>query len=185
MTSPSRSTPPAAIPAIILAAGAGLRLGEPKATRMALAAGCQPVVAVIRPGQELLPKAKVHWVTNDNAGEGMASSIRAGLAALPAEVSGALLLTVDQVRLETHLLVQLLDCFRGHPQVPVACAYAGTLGIPAIIPRRLFPALACLHGDQGAKGILIQEATLPVSFPGGADDLDRPEDILRLHSSRK
>jgi CTP:molybdopterin cytidylyltransferase MocA len=185
--------PKPGVPAIILAAGAGQRLGEAKAlvlwegeallqraVRMAKAAGCHPILAVVRPGPIPLPELPVQWVPNPAAAEGMASSIRAGLAALPANAPGTLLMTVDQVRVEASLLTQLLDCFHHHPNQPVASAYAGTLGIPAIFPKGLFSAMGRLQGDQGAKGILLQETTLRVAFPGGEDDLDQPEDRLRL-----
>jgi molybdenum cofactor cytidylyltransferase len=147
-----------------------------RAVRLALAAGCQPVVAVVGdwdPGP--LPPT-VHIILNPEATEGMASSIRAGVAALPDQAEAVLLLTVDQIRVNEALLRELLRCFRNEPDRPVACAYANTVGIPAVLPRRLFPALMALQGDHGAKAILLQDDTLPLPFPGGADDLDTPQD---------
>ena len=178
------------IPAVILAAGFGKRMGGPKAvqlwegetllhraTRLALAARCQPVLAVVG-GWEPEPLGPlVQLVSNPQAAEGIASSIRAGVAALPPQAEAVLLLTVDQVRVDTTLLGRLLDLYHLDPTRPAACAYANTLGIPAVVPRRLFPALLALRGDQGAKGILLQQQANSLPFPGGSEDLDTPEDL--------
>jgi molybdenum cofactor cytidylyltransferase len=179
------------IPALILAAGSGKRMGGPKAlriwegetlvrrtARIALAAGCQPVLAVVGDWATGTMEPPLQLIQNPEAAEGMASSIRAGVAGLPAEAAGVLLLTVDQIRVEEALLGQLLNRFLANPDQPIACAYAGTLGIPAVLPRRLFPALLALRGDRGAKGILLQENALAIPFPGGEEDLDTPQDLL-------
>lgn len=179
------------IPALILAAGSGKRMGGPKALqiweretllqrmiRIASTAGCLPLLAVVGTWDPGPLNHSVRTISNPEAAEGMASSIRAGVAALPAEAEGVLLLTVDQVRVEEALLRHLLDRFLGTPDQPIACAYAGTLGIPAVLPRRLFPALLALRGDRGAKGILLQENALAIPFPGGEEDLDTPQDLI-------
>ncbi|HJW71525.1 MAG TPA: nucleotidyltransferase family protein [Geothrix sp.] len=179
------------IPALILAAGSGKRMGGPKAlriwegetllhrtARIALTAGCQPVLAVVGNWDAGAIELPLQLIANPEAAEGMASSIRAGVAALPPGAKGVLLLTVDQIRLNEAVLRQLLGNFLETPDQPIACAYAGTLGIPAVLPRRLFPALLALRGDRGAKGILLQEEALAIPFPGGEEDLDTPQDLL-------
>jgi molybdenum cofactor cytidylyltransferase len=62
----------------------------------------------------------------------------------------------------------------------VACAYGGTLGVPAVLPRRLFPDLQALRGDRGAKAILLREGAASLPFPAGEADLDTPEDLARI-----
>ncbi len=181
------------IAAVILAAGEGRRMGGPKAllhidgetllrraTRAALAAGCDPVVAVIGAWDPDLDGVEVQTVVNTDAHEGMASSIRRGIAVLPAKVDAALLLTVDQPAVDAELLKNLLALAARAPERPTACAYAGTLGIPAVLPRRLFPDLLALSGDRGAKAILLREATATLPFPGGEADLDVPTDLERF-----
>lgn len=178
--------------AVILGAGSGRRMGGPKAllnlggetllhraARLALAAGCVPVVAVVGDWEPGLGDLEVLLAVNPEAAEGMASSIRVGIAALPAEVQATLLLTVDQPEVDSGLLEHLLALAALAPERPAACAYEGTLGIPAVLPRSLFPALLALRGDRGAKGILLAAATATLPFPGGAEDLDTPEDLLR------
>ncbi|WLT33293.1 nucleotidyltransferase family protein [Geothrix sp. PMB-07] len=185
--------PPSSIAAIILAAGSGRRMGGPKAllrlegetllrraVRAALEAGCAPVIAVVGDWDPGLSGLPVQAIPNPGAAEGMASSIRAGLAALPAEAEGVLLLTVDQPAVDTVLLKRLMALAGEAPMHPAACAYAGTLGVPALLPRRLFPELAALEGDRGAKAILQREQALTLPFPEGERDLDTPADIKRL-----
>ncbi len=178
---------------LILAAGAGRRMGGPKAlvtvdgetllrraAQSALEAGCSPVVAVVGLWEPGLGDLAVHRVVNGEAKEGMASSIRVGIAALPEEVQAVLILTVDQPAVDGPLLKRLLILAAEDPLRPVACAYGGTLGIPAVLPRRLFPDLLALSGDRGAKAILLREQAAALVFPGGEADLDTPEDLERL-----
>ncbi|WP_257310554.1 nucleotidyltransferase family protein [Geothrix fuzhouensis] len=178
---------------MILAAGEGRRMGGTKAllridgetllrrtVRAALEAGCDPVVAVIGAWDPGLEGMKVQTVVNSEASEGMASSIRRGITVLLPEVRAALILTVDQPAADTVLLRNLLALAARDPERPAACAYADTLGIPAILPRRLFPDLLALSGDRGAKAILVREATATLPFPGGEADLDVPTDLERF-----
>jgi CTP:molybdopterin cytidylyltransferase MocA len=180
------------VAALVLAAGAGRRMGGPKAlldlggetllrraVRAALEAGCAPVLAVVGDWDPGLANLEARAVPNPEAAEGMASSIRAGVAELPGGTEAVLLAAVDQPAVDADLLGRLLDLHRREPERPAACAYAGTLGIPAILPRRLFPELLALRGDRGAKALLLRENATALPFPEGARDLDRPEDLLR------
>lgn len=181
------------IGAVILAAGSGRRMGGPKAllridgetlleriAKAALAGGCRPVVAVIGTFEPTLGDLDVQVIVNPEAAEGMASSIRRGIAALPAALDAVLLLTVDQPAVDAALLQQLQARFAEDPTRPAACAYAGTLGIPAIFPARFLPELLALKGDRGAKAILLREGAASLPFPEGAQDLDTPADLERL-----
>lgn len=179
------------LPAIILAAGFGRRMGGPKAllqvrgetllqraVRMATEAGCAPVLAVVGAWDPGSLTAQV--VVNATPEEGMASSLRAGFAALPPESSAALVMVVDQPAVDAALLRDLLALAALDPERPAACAYGDSLGIPAVVPRRLFPAIQALRGDHGAKALLLPERPATLPFPAGAADLDTPEDLRRL-----
>jgi CTP:molybdopterin cytidylyltransferase MocA len=178
------------IAAVILAAGSGTRMGGPKAllvlggetllqraVREAREAGCAPVLAVVGTWEPGPLGRDIRVIRNMEAGEGVASSIRAGITALPPEATSVLLLTVDQPAVDVPLLRALLSLARTDPSRPTACAYAGTLGIPAILPRRLFGDLMTLRGDRGAKAILLREAAASLPFPKGEADLDTPADL--------
>ena len=181
------------IPALILAAGSGRRMGGPKAlltldgetllqraVRVAKAAGFDPVIAVVGEWDPGLLAETVLVIRNLEAAEGMGSSVRAGINALPPDSEGALVLTVDQPSVNADLLRRLLALANTDPARPVACAYGGSLGIPAILPRRLFPDLLDLRGDRGAKAILLRENAATLPFPEGEADLDTPEDFARF-----
>lgn len=181
------------IAAVILAAGSGRRMGGPKAllrlhgetllhraARTALEAGCSPVLAIVGdwdPGLDDLP---VQSLLNTGASEGMASSIRLGIAALPLEAQAVLILAVDQPTVDGPMLERLLTLATMDAARPAACGYGDTLGVPALFPRRLFAELLTLRGDRGAKGILQREAAAVLPFPEGEADLDTPEDLERL-----
>jgi molybdenum cofactor cytidylyltransferase len=179
--------------AVILAAGSGRRMGGPKAllcvggetllrrmARVALEASCAPVLAVVGDWAPGLDDMAVQVHVNPGAAEGMASSLRLGIAALPMATKAALILTVDQPGVDAALLKSLLGLAARDPDRPAVCAYADTLGIPAVVPRRLFAELKNLHGEQGAKSILLREGAVALPFPEGAFDLDTPADLDRL-----
>jgi molybdenum cofactor cytidylyltransferase len=181
------------IPALILAAGAGRRMGGPKArlvldgetllqrtVRVALAAGCHPVIAVVGEWDVGPVDTRVTVIRNREAAEGMASSIRAGITALPSAADATLLLAVDQPNLDAALLEKLLALAAQDPSRPAACAYGGSLGIPAVLPRSLFRDLLLLRGEHGAKAILQRKNAATLAFPGGEADLDTPEDLDRI-----
>jgi len=190
------------IAAVLLAAGASRRFGRPKqlaelggeplvrrAARAALAAGCDPVVVVLGAQAGAVAGAlaglPLTQLRNEAWEEGMAGSLRAGLAAAdeaaPA-ARGALLLVADQPAVDAALLGRLLARFEeGGAARPVACAYGGSHGVPAILPRSLFPELAALRGDRGAKAVLAAHRAelLEVPFPDGELDVDTEEDLAR------
>jgi CTP:molybdopterin cytidylyltransferase MocA len=193
----------ASVAAIVLAAGASRRLGQPKqlliygeetllerAIRVAGEAGAAPVLAVLGANCAVILAAVdlIHAVSliNDNWEKGIATSIHAGLESLDAvapQADAALILSCDQPRLTADHLHLLIEAFaaRREPSI-VASAYAGVVGIPAIFPRVAFPHLLALRGDQGARAILAQPPCplVPVPFAGGEVDIDQPGDLAQL-----
>lgn len=116
--------------------------------------------------------------------DGMASSIRAGLDAVAADLpraDGALLLLADQVAVTPVLLDGLIERFETGDADLVACAYAATQGPPALFARRFFAELEELRGDRGARSVLSAHATevALVDFPDGTHDVDTPADLER------
>jgi molybdenum cofactor cytidylyltransferase len=191
------------IPAIVLAAGASSRLGQPKqllayhgetllarAIRLALEAGADPVFVVLGANLDIILPAGLSDqaipVINKDWQEGISSSIQAGLRAvhgtLP-DTEGVLLLTCDQPRLSAHHLKALLRKFASEfGAVIAASAYEGTLGTPFVIPRGAFRQLFELRGDKGARVLLGKPPcrVVGVPFPDGEIDIDTPADLDRL-----
>jgi molybdenum cofactor cytidylyltransferase len=189
--------------AIILAAGASTRLGQPKqlvavngetllrrTTRLAIQAGCSPVVVVLgRDAATLAGEVEglgASTVINNEWQTGMASSLRRGLKAVLAvkpHEPRVMVLVCDQPKLDTSVLRDLLTTHTAKEVLIAASRYQGTNGVPAIFSRELFPELLELTGDQGARRImqLHLEQVASVDFPGGEFDLDTPQDLARLH----
>jgi molybdenum cofactor cytidylyltransferase len=145
---------------------------------------CDPVLVVLGYEAErmkaVLSDLPVHCLRNLDWEEGMGSSLRVAVSALPPEAQGALFLVCDQPALGVPLLEMLLRLHREHPGHRIASGYAGIRGIPALLPSRDFDALLQLRGDQGARTLLKGRDVLEVPFPEGELDLDRPEDLVRL-----
>jgi molybdenum cofactor cytidylyltransferase len=121
----------------------------------------------------LLPGWKV--IRAENSAEGMGASLASAARVLPGEWDGCLVALADKpfVRRETALDVReaLLD------RIVVPC-YGGEWGHPVGFPRRLFPALAALHGESGGRSLIVAEASsacfLDVDDPGVQLDIDTP-----------
>ncbi len=200
--SPKLPTDLPLVPAILLAAGASTRLGQPKqllqlpafggetllahTVGLVHAAGAVPLFVVLGAhAEEIQRQSQLPHCTvlrNDAWAEGMASSIRIGIAAVIEQVpnaSGVTLLVCDQPALSVEHLRHLLACHRKDPDTIVASHYAGRLGVPAVFPRAFFPALLQLKGDRGARVLLQQSGWTiqQVKFPQGELDIDSPEDI--------
>lgn len=195
------------VPAILLAAGSSTRLGQPKqllrlpvfggetlldhAVALARASSAAPIFVVLGAhAEEIILECELLdciLVRNEAWAEGIASSLRGGIAAVlenaPA-ASGAMVLVCDQPGLSADHLTRLLDTHRDDANRIAASRYAGRAGVPVIFPRRLFPALLELQGDQGARALLQQAGTAvhAIDFPGGELDLDSPEDVQRLQA---
>lgn len=192
--------------AVVLAAGASSRLGQPKqliqidgesllhkTARLALEAGCSPVFVVLgfeaaqmRPYLAGLP---VEIALNDDWREGMGSSLCHGIEAVRKSAplpNAALVLVCDQPRLTAGHLRDLLSLHIASPAGRetgiTASVYAHTAGVPAIFPARLFSTLAAIQGDRGARDVLRAHTTnvQAIPWPGGQFDLDRPEDLVAI-----
>jgi len=187
------------IAAVILAAGASRRMGsgrpkqlmelegEPlvrRAARTALQAGYNPTIVVLGYQAEEVEGALAGLpaspVVNTTWNEGMASSIRAGIEAVPLDAAAALLLACDQPAVDGFFLIAMLHAHRREPDRIIAAAYAGTVGIPALFPRRCFEAMQDLAGDRGARALLAEPDVLTLPLPGGELDIDTISDYEEM-----
>lgn len=122
------------------------------------------------------------FVENVNAGEGLSTSIRAGLSALPESVAGALIVLADMPGVTSDLIAHVLQTAAANPRAIVHPVTGdGRQGHPVWWPRDLFAELMTLEGDAGAKPLLKMYANRVVTIAaGGADavtDIDTPADL--------
>jgi len=125
---------------------------------------------------------EISQVDNEEWHSGMASSLQAGIRALPRECRGVLILLCDQPLVETAHLENLIEAWCAQPERIAAAAYAGGAGVPAIFPARLFDELCRLAGDHGAKPLLESHAADVVTVPleEAAFDIDTQADYEKL-----
>lgn len=180
---------------LLLAAGAGRRMGGPKAllrtadgtpwvsaARAALVdGGCDDVLVVLGAeagaAKALVQDARV--VIADDWERGMGASLAAGLAALEAEpVDAALVHLVDLPDVGADVVARVLARSSG-PSVLARAAYRDRPGHPVLLGRDHWPALADGDGDEGARGYLGAHDVELIECGDLATglDKDRPEDL--------
>jgi molybdenum cofactor cytidylyltransferase len=187
------------VAAVLLAAGASRRMGgrdkllevvdgRPQIARAAQAlmdSRADQVIVVVGPDdaarRAALAGLDVRVVENPSAAEGMAASIRAGLAALDPGADAALIALADMPEIgPAHVdrLIAAFDPEEGRAIVRAASEDGGP-GHPVLFGRRFFETLGRLRGDQGARAVLADHPELveTVRTPGraAAVDLDTPE----------
>lgn len=163
--------------------------GQPllvRAVEAALASPAWPVVVVLGAHAEkirpLLARHPVLIAENPAWSEGMASSLRAGIATLrefSRSLDAALLALCDQPAFSADVIARLVAAQRGTARSIAAARYAGSLGSPALFLREHFPALAALTGEEGARTLLgaMPGRVAPVDLPDLALDVDTPGDF--------
>ncbi len=192
--------------AIILAAGGSSRMGSAKllleldgksliarCVDAVLGSPARPVAVVLGADAERVraPIAgrPVLEVLNPDWRSGLASSIRAGMAALLAaepRLDAVLLAPCDQPALSPGIISRLAAAHRDTGRIASA-RYAGRNGAPAVFGRSRFAALAALEGDEGARRLLNgnPQDVAAIDMPELGLDLDTPADIEKWSASRR
>lgn len=198
-----RRGPTVPVAGLLLAAGGGRRLGgRPKAllehrgqplvervAELLAASGCSPVHVVLgASGDVVLERARrADWVpvVNPDWERGMASSLRAGLAALRATAApAALVMLVDQPRIGAPAIQRVLAAHRAGAHL-AAATYQGRRGHPVLLAREHWDGVvASARGDRGARDYLRRHhASLTLVECGDVaapDDVDHPADLALL-----
>ena len=110
--------------------------------------------------------------------EGMAASLRAGIASLRLDVAGAFVFLGDMPRVP-HAVLEPLAELIAQRHAAAAPVFQGRRGHPAVFARALFPDLTALSGDHGARAILDRVSPPLVEAPddGVLFDVDAPGDL--------
>ena len=167
--------------------------GEPMVRHVAavaIASGTQPVIVVT--GHEAaavrgaLRGLAVTIVANPDYADGLSTSLRAGLRALPQGIDGALILLGDMPEVESSVLTALVAAFTGESTICVPVRH-GRRGNPVLWGSAHFAEMMQLTGDSGAKPLMARHEThlIEVEVATGSifDDVDAPEDLARLKRS--
>jgi CTP:molybdopterin cytidylyltransferase MocA len=183
---------------ILLAAGEGSRLGQPKAlvelggqtlaergVALLRAGGADPVLVVAGAAPVAIPGARA--VHNPDWRSGMGSSLAAGLRALAAAGAGAAVIALaDQPLVGAEAVRRLIAAYRDGASVVVA-AYGGKPRNPVLIARQHWADVTELAaGDTGARPFLRAHPELVTLVEcgdtGSPDDVDTPEDLARVRA---
>jgi molybdenum cofactor cytidylyltransferase len=188
------------IAAIVLAAGRSTRMGAANklladvggkpmlrwAVEAALASRARPVL-VVTGHQEgevrgALAGLNVAFVANPDFAKGLSTSLKAGIAAVPAACDGALVLLGDMPQVDAGDLDRLIAAFA--PGAIVVPVHEGRQGNPVLWARGHFPELMRLQGDAGAKRLIAANRGAVREIDLGTArifaDVDTPKELQRL-----
>ena len=193
------------VAALVLAAGRSSRMGAAnkllaefdgvpmalRAVNAALASRVASVTVVV--GHEaaqveaLLAGRKINIVRNADFAQGMSTSLRAGLAAVPSEAEAAVVLLADMPRITAAHVDRLIDAFDAQQPSIVVPQRNGRRGNPILWPREFFARMQAVSGDQGARGLLEANPQRIRAVDMDDDaihaDVDTPEDLQGLKKS--
>jgi molybdenum cofactor cytidylyltransferase len=194
------------IAALVLAAGRSTRMGGPNklleeingkplvriVTEQALASRARPVIVVTGHQKERVERAlaglPVTFVHNPRFVGGLSTSLKTGIAAVPAQADGAIVCLGDMPQVSATLIDRLIAAF--DPQrgaLVVIPTLAGKRGNPVLWARRFFPDLAGVEGDVGARhligGYAEAVAEVPLDDAGAFTDVDTPEALTAVRAA--
>jgi molybdenum cofactor cytidylyltransferase len=195
--------PGRSIAALVLAAGRSSRMGGPNkllaeiggrplvrmVVEAALASQARPVLVVTGHQRERIEAAldgmPINLVHNPNYADGLGTSLKAGIAALPAEVDGVVVCLGDMPQVDAALINRLIGAIDPDKGALVAVpTIDGKRGNPVVWSRRFFPDLMAVEGDVGARHLIGRygEAVVEVPVSGAAalTDIDTPQALAAI-----
>jgi molybdenum cofactor cytidylyltransferase len=196
------------IAAVILAAGRSTRMGGPNkllaelddkplvrtVTEQALASRASEVIVVTGHQAAEVEKAlaglKVKFVRNPDYTAGIASSVKAGVAAVSQEADGAVVCLGDMPLIDARLIDRLIDAFApDRSQLIVVPVSDNRRGNPVLWSRRFFDELMTLDGDVGARHLIAKHgeavAEVVVEGHGAFLDIDTPEALADARHGKR
>lgn len=121
----------------------------------------------------------IRWVDNPDFASGIASSLKAGIRALPEEAAGALVVLADMPEVATRNMNDMIEAFAASGgKAIVRATHGGKRGNPVLLPRVLFAEVEQLSGDTGARQVVETSPleTIEVEIGAAASlDVDTPE----------
>jgi molybdenum cofactor cytidylyltransferase len=158
---------------VLLAAGRSSRMGGPnklmalfegkplvrRTAERALGSKAAGTIVVTGHQRERIRSAlaglEVRLADNPDFADGLASSLKAGIANVAHDATGAMIVLGDMPGVSSADLDSLIDAFRrSGGRAVVRASHQGKRGNPVLLPRALFAAVAQLEGDTGARHIV-------------------------------
>jgi molybdenum cofactor cytidylyltransferase len=192
------------VAAVVLAAGSSSRMGENKllfdlggetvvrrAVSRAVAAGLDPVIAVLgyeaervrRELDGLEPSCRI--AVNPDFERGINSSLKTGIAAVPATAVAAVVMLADMPFVTAEMLAELVTRYRASDAPLVISDYDGVNAPPMLYDRALFEELRVMEGEGCGRQVVRrhQASAVVVPLPVAAlTDLDVPRDYEMIRS---
>jgi molybdenum cofactor cytidylyltransferase len=196
------------IGALLLAAGQSRRMGGPNkllaeidgtpmvahVARRLLASRARPIIAVLGNQADAvdgaLGKLPFERVRNPEFAEGLSTSLKRGIAALPSGLDGVIVCLGDMPLISGRHLDRLIAAFNPlEGRAIIVPIRRGKRGNPVLWSSRFFPEMAALAGDVGAKHLIGEHAELVAEVEMDDDavlvDIDTPEALDALRQNRK
>jgi molybdenum cofactor cytidylyltransferase len=191
------------IGAVVLAAGQSRRMGmvnkllaeiggKPMVAQVVdavLASQARPVVVVVgheaAEVRDALAGRDVRFVDNPEFAEGISTSLKCGLRALPSEIDGALVCLGDMPRVTPDQLNQLISAFSPVDGRAICVPTVhGKRGNPVLFARRFFEEMEMVSGDVGARHLIGESTELVCEVEMSGDgvllDIDTPQALDRV-----
>ncbi len=185
---------------VVLAAGASTRFGRNKllieidgetllhrAVRRAGEAELDPVLVVVGHEAERamaeIADLPCLAVRNPDFARGQNTSVRAGIAAVPADAAAAVIILADMPFVTAEMVAALVERFRATGAPLVISEYDGVHAPPTLYSRALFAELAAVEGERCGKHVVKQHRheAERVTWPAAAlADVDVPADVERV-----
>ena len=167
-----------AVAAVVLAAGLSSRMapqnkllvpdrgGKPMIARVVdnvLSSAARPVLVVLGHQPDLVRDAlggrPVTYVRAADYAQGLSASLKAGIAALPADVAAAVVCLGDMPLVVGRMIDRLIESYDpDEGRLIVVPTHNGKQGNPILWDRRFFPEILALSGDVGARFLLTRHA---------------------------
>jgi molybdenum cofactor cytidylyltransferase len=192
--------------AIVLAAGRSSRMGGPNkllellrgkpllehVLSAARESRADPIIVVAGHQAEEVGRIAAGFSSrtafNPRFAEGLSTSLRAGIDSVPAECGAAVIMLGDMPDVSAEVIDRMVAALEARPEAPaVVPSFHGAWGNPVVLARSVFPDVARLSGDAGARklleGLRERVVVVPVEDPAVTLDLDTPEALALARRS--
>ncbi len=194
------------VAALVLAAGRSTRMGATnkllaetsgvpmvrRAVEAALASAAASVTVVTGhmagEVEAALAGLPVAFARNPDFADGLSTSLKAGIAAVPAEAEAAVVLLADMPDVSPDLIDRLIAAYDPAAGALIAVPVTeGRRGNPVLWSRRFFADLSAVTGDVGARAVIAANPDAVVEVAAGAEaalDLDTPQALEAWRAAR-